>query len=419
MKKFQVRILGRVHNTLVKRILKLAGEDVEEVLEVLRLLPVPRVARAVGLHLLDEGELLLVGEVGDLRLHLRPVVEDILGGELTVEGLHEVDEGGGGLGAHEPDGHVVEEAVRSPSLLLEGAHPHRLQALVQHRPGPTRGGHLAGLDLAEGAEVVRVLADEVDDDPVDASVRRPGEPVGRGGLEVDGPEAVEEGRVHIRDLVVAAHVRCRDDLGSGVEADGQAVGTRTELAVEDDLEEGVLDPDEATVDLVEEEDAGLLGGPDVPGGEGEAGAPGGLRELEVGEAEHVALRGGGGPEVDEGLSRAVRELADDVALSDAVVTTDEDRRRRRHTVENFHESLCVQDFTPFLWEEIFPPHISLLIRRTGKGRKFFTLDVNYFRRRAQLLRLYRYLLWQLVLKLLELWQLQISSVTSPSFALGS
>ena len=300
----------------------------------------------MGLHLLDEGELLLVGEVDNLRLHLRPIVEDILSGELAVEGLDEVDEGGGGLGAHEPDGHVVEEAVRGAGLLLELTQAHCLQALVQHCPGPTRGGHLAGLNLADGAEVVRVLADEVDDHRADAGSPGPGEPVGRGGLEVHSPEAVEEGRVHIRDLVVAAHVRRGDDLGLRVEADGQAVGARAELAVEDDLEEGVLDPDEAAVDLVEEEDAGLLGGPDIPGGEGEAGAPGGLRELEVREAEDVALGGGGGPEVDEGLPRAVRELADDLALSNAVITTDEDRGGRRHAVENFHESLCVHDFSP-------------------------------------------------------------------------
>jgi len=75
----------------------------------------------------------------------------------------------------------------------------------------------------------------------------PGQPVLRIRSQVDRPETIEEGRIHLVDGIRAACVDCCKDASVGVKLPA------IELAIEDDLEGSLHDLGGGSVELIEEE----------------------------------------------------------------------------------------------------------------------------------------------------------------------
>ena len=164
-----------------------------------------------------------------------------------------------------------------------------------------------------------MLADEVDDELIETLGHRPGEPVLVGGDEVVGDEPVQEGRVHLIDVVLGAVVDRREDERLRVEA------PPLDLAIEDELERRVLDARGRAVDLVQEEDDRLSAGRVEPVRGGERGDARGLDELVVGDTDQVALGEEGEADVEEALAGVPGDRRGHGALADAVRATQEDR----------------------------------------------------------------------------------------------
>ena len=145
----------------------------------------------------------------------------------------------------------------------------------------------------------------------------PGDEILRGRGQVDGPEAIEEGGVHLVDGVGRRGVDGREDAGLRVEQPA------VELPVEDHLEGRLHHLRGGPVQLVEEEDPGIVTGVLEPGRRVEAG------HLPVGggQADHVALRHLGEAAIDDvvgGEAEGIGGLPDDLRLADAVGAAEED-----------------------------------------------------------------------------------------------
>ena len=133
-----------------------------------------------------------------------------------------------------------------------------------------------------------------------------------------------------------------------MQALGLAVGSGPELTVQDDLEHAVQHAGQAAVELIEEEDAGLVAGPNVPRRQREGGDTGFLRTLEVGVADDVTFGHRGGANVDELEVAALRELVNELGLANTVVAADEHRLRGREGIEAGDEGFRVHDDVLFL-----------------------------------------------------------------------
>ena len=299
----------------------LTADDLAEGTEILDLRQGELLLLAQVAELLDDRQDLLGGQLGDLLLEALPAVGDVLGRDHRVVLLDEVDEGDRCGGTDVAHGHRVEtgrEGVLVGATVLRGGH-----AIVHQRPGEAgpatlRGGDRSGLDRLRGAEVLRVLADEVHDELVEALTRRPGKPVLVGGDEVVGDEPVQEGRVHLIDVVLRAVVDRREDEGLRVEA------PPLDLTVEDELERRVLDTRGRTVDLIEEEDAGLGARRVEPVRGSERGDAGLLDAVVIGDADEVALGEERQADVKETLAGALGDRGGDGRLANAVRATQED-----------------------------------------------------------------------------------------------
>ena len=191
------------------------------------------------LHLLDDGQLLLGGEVRHLLADLLPVGEDVLGRDHRGVVLHKVREGSRRLNSDESHTDGVEEGRRVPTTVGQ-VHTHVLEGLVKLVPGSLVRGLLTRLHRLGGPEVVGVVGDEVHQDLIDSVHLGPGQPVLNGGLEVRHPEPGEEGRVHLIDRVVRTPVHGSNHLGVRVESHRLPVRAIAELPVQDHLEHSNL-----------------------------------------------------------------------------------------------------------------------------------------------------------------------------------
>jgi len=235
---------------------ELRGEVTHEVSEVGTLVVVEnlQVLRDVVGHLLDGYVELLLTELGDLRLDLSVALDDLLTGDLSVDGLDVAVEGNGRLRADVTEAHRVEEGV-----IREVRDPVGDQSVGQTLPAAAAGGDGRGLATLGRVEPLLVAGDEGDDVLVDGpGLLGPSEPVLRVRRQVDGPEAIEECRVHLVDRVGRRGVDGRVDSGLRVELPA------VELTIQDDLEGGLHDLGSGAVELVEEQGHRLLAGVLVP-----------------------------------------------------------------------------------------------------------------------------------------------------------
>ena len=292
---------------------ELRGEGTHEVLEVLTLLivEVGQVLGNVVGHLLDGHVELLLTELGDLGLDLGVGVDDLLARHLGIDGLDEAVEGDGGLRTDEAETHRVEERIIG-KLRHTGAD----QCLRETLPASATGRDLRGLDVLRRIEPLLVAGDELRDVLMDgAGLLGPGKPVLRIGAQVDGPEAIEECRIHLIDRVGRRGVDGSVDTSLRVEL------PTVELPVEDHLEGCLHDLGRCAVELIEEESHRLLAGLLVPVRRVEA------RDLTVRrrETDHVALTHLRQTTVDDLEAEVLGHLAYDLALADAVVASEKDR----------------------------------------------------------------------------------------------
>ena len=194
---------------------ELTREVLEEGLEVATLVVgegVDVLSVEVFRHLVDGDVELLLAEAGDLALDLWVLVDDLLAAHLPVDGLDEAVEGDGGLGADEAEAQGIEEGTIG---LVDhfGLDEGGAEAL----PRTTRGRDGAGFGAFGGVEPLLVLFDEGHDVVVDGTgLLGPGHPVGHGGRQVDGPESIEQGRVHLIDGIRGRRVDRRVDPRLGV-----------------------------------------------------------------------------------------------------------------------------------------------------------------------------------------------------------
>jgi len=163
-------------------------------------------------QLLNGNVELLLAEATDLRLDLGILIEDLLTGDLGIDRLHVVVEGDGGLGAD------VSETKRVEHRVIGALHHTcESQSVAETFPATPRRTDCTGLTALRRIEPLVVSCNEGDHVLVDrAGLLGPGEPVLRVRGQVDRPEAVEEGRVHLVDGVGAAGVDGREDAGLGV-----------------------------------------------------------------------------------------------------------------------------------------------------------------------------------------------------------
>lgn len=309
---------------------QLVRENPNELAEVLRLVLRDQVILQVIRHLVDADVPLLLAEIRNLLLVLLEVVQNVEGGDLTIERLHVVREGPSGFEPDETDGEGVHH-------LLQGTIP--LNILVQHvacgtirvietLPRTRRLRNLAVLDLA-GPEVLGVLLDEIAKNLVDAGLLhdlagrigtlhialRPGEPIFVDRLEVGDPETVEKGGIHLVHLVLTVRVDGGEDPSARVEL------VPVEGTIENDLEGRLHDLRSRTVKLVEEEHNRFRTCLHVPVGRHELGDS----AIDLRKTDHVTFAHLAEPPFHHRETEVGGELVNRLALSNAVITTDEDR----------------------------------------------------------------------------------------------
>lgn len=292
---------------------ELRGEITHEVPEVGTLVVVQglQVLRDVVGDLFDGDVELLLTELGDLLLDLAVLLDDLLTSDLGVDRLDVTVEGDRGFRADEPETHRVEEGVIRGVSDTVGD-----QSVGEAFPAAAAGGDSRGLATLGRVEPLLVAGDEGDDVLVDGTgLLGPGEPVLRVRREVDGPEAVEERRIHLVDRVGRRGVDGSVDSRLRVELPA------VELTVEDDLECCLHDLRGRTVELVEEQGHRLGACTLVP-----------LRRVEPRDlairgrkTDHVTLTHLREAAVDDLEAEPLGNLPDDLGLTDAVVTSEEDR----------------------------------------------------------------------------------------------
>ena len=268
-----------------------------------------------GVHLVHQSDVLDGAEVSGL-LDVA-VDEDVVDSDLTVVVLGEVAEGDSTFEPDEARGEN-EQGLKDSARVRE--HTCGGEGVGETLPRPTRGVDLVGLVLADVLQVPPVVVDEVPDEGVHV-VLRPHEPVLDGRLDIDNPPAVKLGGVKLTDLILRAALLATVD-GSDDERVGVQVAT-VNLAGVGQLHDALADFWGRTVNLVQEEDDGVLTRPEEP----VRGVPGGdlvslLRQSSVGvrHTDEVALGHLGRAAFDDGHSNHAGGLVDDLGLADAVAT---------------------------------------------------------------------------------------------------
>jgi len=309
-----VLVLARGHRVPQRQEL-LTGDGVGEGGEVLRLVGGELVVLAEVANLLDDLQDLLGRDLGDLLFDLLPAVDDVLGGDDRVVALDEVHEGdrrGHPDVSHRDGVEARREGTLVSATEVRRGHSGIRQRLREAGPRALRGHDRPGFHGLRRAQVLGVVADEVDDAFVHLHFGGPVDPVLRRRDKVPGDEPVEEGRVHLIDAVLGAVVHGREHQGLRVET------PPLDLTVEDELEGTVLDTRRGAVDLVQEEDAGLGASLVQPIRRGERRDPSGLDLLVVGDADQVAFREEREAHVEEALPGALGDISGHGALADTV-----------------------------------------------------------------------------------------------------
>ena len=289
---------------------QLTGEVGHERLEVGSLLVVKglEVLRDVVGDLLDENVLALLTELRNLLLHLAVIAENFLTGHLVIDRLDEGVEGDGRLGADVTKSHRVEEwmvGILDDAGLAEGT--------AESFPGTAARGNLAGLNLLGGIKPFLVARDEIGNVIVNTPATCPGDPVLDGRLEIDRPETVEERRIHLIDGVGCGMVNGSVDAGLGVKL------PTIELTVENDLEGCLHNLRRGSVELIEKEAEGLRTGVLVPVRRIKSGH----LTVSGGKTNHVTLGHLREATVEDGKTEVLRNLSNNLALTDAVWPADE------------------------------------------------------------------------------------------------
>src|SRR3990167_795290 len=329
---------------------ELVRQVVHELLEVLALFvrELLDVLGQVLRDLLDHRVEPLDAEALDLGTHLRVGLDDFLARDAVVNGLDEVSECDGCLDSEEPEGDRVHLGI--VELLVELCELDRRRETL---PRPAARVLAAEVGILRRIEPLLLVGDVVDDlrnDVAGVGIACPDRPVFDGRPEVDDPESIEKCGVDLvhgvvrRDVDRGGHVRLRVKLPP------------VELTVQDDLERIPHDLMGRAVELVEEEQARLETGTLVP-----------VRWVEASDlavsgrkTDHVAFAHLRESTVDDLELREVEhrlpapgELANDLRLSDAVITTEHDRSLGREThsglekrLDRHRRSSC---HTIFLW----------------------------------------------------------------------
>jgi len=111
-------------------------------------------------------------------------------------------------------------------------------------------------------------------------------------------------------------VDSRDDLGLRVEAVRNAVSVVTQLSVQDQLEEGLLDTGEGAVKLVQHQDNRLSACPDEPGWHAEGHDTIFLHTLNIGVTTNITFGHGRTADVDERKLKVLCHLVSQERLTD-------------------------------------------------------------------------------------------------------
>ena len=301
---------------------QLTGQVLHEGSQVgaLNIIDLLQLAGDILRHLLHHGVELLLPHLLHLAAELGVGVKDVSPGDLVICSLRIGVEGNSGLRPDIAEAHRVE--VRVTRLIQHAGGP---QGIPKALPRTTGGGDLAGLRVPRGVAPLLVLGEEVADEGghvvavgLDGVLAAsPGDEILRGRGQVDGPEAIQQGGVHLVDGVGRRGIDGRKD--SSLRVQQPAV----ELPVKDHLESCLHHLRGGPVQLVEEEDPGIITGILEPGRRVEAG------HLPVGggQADHVALRHLGEAAIDDvirGEAKGIGRLTDHLRLADAMGAAEED-----------------------------------------------------------------------------------------------
>ena len=151
----------------------------------------------------------------------------------------------------------------------------------------------------------------------------PVNPVTHDRLDIADPEAPEECRVHLVNVIFVAGVDRRDNPRFRVEAVGNPVLIVAQLSVQDNLEEGLHHRRHGAIELVEHDDAGSLASRLEPGWDHKGGDLLLIDCLHVGQAADLGFIHGAAADIDEGQVELICNAACDVALADAGGTAHE------------------------------------------------------------------------------------------------
>jgi len=265
-------------------------------------------------NLLDQCENLLGGSLTKSLFVLLHVVENVGSTQDCVVVLHKVGESNRGSDTDITHNDRVEAFGTRRTSEIGRIHTGALESGRQSRPRTLGRSDRTRLDSLGRTEVLRVLADEVDDDIIETFTAGPVNPVLDSRNQVVSDEPVEEGRVHLVDIVLGAVV-------DGSEHEGVGVETHTlHLTIEDKLEGRVLHTRSGAVDFVEEEDARLGASSVEPVRRSEGSDTGLANPLVVRHTDEIAFGEEGETDVEQLHPGGLGNLRRNSALADAVRT---------------------------------------------------------------------------------------------------
>jgi hypothetical protein len=267
-----------------------------------------------------------------------PLVLDVLGKNLDLAVLHEVNKGRACFHTKESGAEIPEMRVTLSVTALEEINPGILEGLMQAPPRAGSGPDLGRVTVDGSGEVDRVLADELNEDGASSIRRSPITPVRDVSLKLHHPESIKQSRIHVGDGVLAALVDCGNHSSFRVTSSRKTVRTVTKHSIKNDLEHRVLDAGKPAVDLVEEKINGLVASPHVPRGKSETSHASSLNFSKVRDTDDVALLHGRSSSIDHRAATRCSNLTNSFGLTDTVITLDENRDMRRNHLEKFLET---------------------------------------------------------------------------------
>ena len=266
-----------------------------------------------SLKLVDECSVVIDTKfLGQFNLAL---IENILNGYNLFVVLHEIIERHGGLKAHKTNGEVEKHpsGVQSSRRIGE---TRRIKTFVEPVPRPAGRVNLIRLEITFVLQVIAILIDEIPHNRAHV-VLTPVKPVLDGRLNVDDKPTVTFSRVHLTNLILVpmlAAIDGREDKGVRVEM------VAVELARVGQLENALTDFDSRTVNLIQEEDDGLI----ASGLEPIRGIE--RRAVTIGrrQTNKVALGHLRGAPLNDGHSHLLGKLINNLRFANAMASTNQD-----------------------------------------------------------------------------------------------